>query len=71
MLFVCPMCGVAWTSPPVENTVDEIVAIEDAAPKGLRFPSTTESEAVRQAGIPLRQVSFLDWEEDLVQYLIE
>lgn len=69
LLFVCPECGVAWTSPPAEHTVDEIVAIEDAAPKGLRFPSTAEVEAVRGGGIPLRHVSVLDWADDLAQYL--
>ena len=71
MLFVCPLCGVAWASPPPENTVDEIVSIEESAPKGLRFPSAVESEAIREAGTPLRQVSFSDWEEDLVQYLVK
>jgi hypothetical protein len=71
LLFVCPGCGCAWTSPPPPFTVDEIVGIDQAAPRGLRFPTVAEMQAFRAAGAELHEVSFSDWESDLAAHLVE
>ena len=68
-LFVCPMCGVAWASPPAPHTVDAIVAIEDAAPEGLRFPSAEEVQGVTDAGVPLRREELADWRGLLAKFV--
>lgn len=70
-VFACPLCGVAWKTPPPPHTVDEIVAIEEAAPQGLRFPTVEEIHAVRSKGVHLLEVELVDWADDLTQYLVK
>lgn len=68
-LLVSPACGVAWTTPPPPYTVDEVVAIEEAAPNGLRLPNEAEIQGVLSAGVALVEVHLEDWLDDLAEHL--
>ncbi len=65
VLYVCPMCGVAWQEIPTPQTVDDIIAIESAAPEGLRYPTDREIIGLRAAGVQVTEVVLDDWRGDL------
>ena len=52
-IFCCLLCGLAWDTPP-GNALDEIVAISEAAPCGVRHLTDAE---VSSADYPLHDVT--------------
>jgi hypothetical protein len=58
MLFLCPLCGVAWSEPPLDRQLDEITPLESLAPNGVSLPTASE---VLGLGLALTEVSSRDW----------
>ena len=59
-VFYCPLCGIASREIPPPHTVDEILSLEQVAPRGVVLPSREELEA---SGLDLDEVSdhWLTW----------
>lgn len=69
MVFLCPLCGVAWREPPVDRRLDEVETLQDLAPNGVALPTVSEATAT---GLALTEVAFDDWSallEEAVQPL--
>lgn len=45
------------------------MAIEEAAPNGLRLPNEAEIQGVLSAGVALVEVHLEDWLDDLAEHL--
>jgi predicted RNA-binding Zn-ribbon protein involved in translation (DUF1610 family) len=58
MVYLCPLCGVAWRKPPLDGRIDEIASLRDLERGGVVLP--TEEEALR-TGYPSKAVSSQHW----------
>ena len=62
LLFMCPMCGLAWTKQPSSipgEVDDQAILLGDLAPDGVEFPSLGEVESL---SIPnLKPVEYSFW----------
>lgn len=65
-LYLCPMCGCAWRTPPPARRVDEIRSLDDVSPSGARLPTSAEVAAMR--GTALVELPLDEWAEDLVAF---
>jgi hypothetical protein len=75
IIFYCPLCGVAWKTPPRGGRVDEISALEDVAPGIVKLPTSAEvlqaGTALKATGAVLLEVPLDPWLrflEDLPQW---
>jgi hypothetical protein len=57
LVFYCPLCGLAWRSPP-GHRVDELTALSDLAPLGVRLPT---KEEVNASGYPASEILDEQW----------
>ena len=58
MFFFCPLCGVAWPEPPVDQRLDSIATLTALAPGGVALPTIEEALS---SGFPVAEVSFDEW----------
>lgn len=58
LILFCPVCGVAWRSPPPPNRVDEILTADLLAPEGVELPTSVD---VRELPYEVEAVSRRYW----------
>ena len=68
LVFYCPLCGVAWSSPPIDRRLDEIHSLEQVAPSGISLPSEDDLVDLKRTRT-VNEVEYREWQEDLEPYL--
>jgi hypothetical protein len=71
VFFLCPHCGVAWTSPPSPSALDEIGDPSEIAPDGLALPTREEIGSAGMEEWISSEGPYRDWAESLERYLRE
>jgi hypothetical protein len=73
LFFFCPICGVAWKTPPPPDVLDELLTLEAFAPDGVEIPKErdiwTETSPFRSFKPPLKRIPAAPWLEYLKPYL--
>jgi len=65
LVFFAPCCGVAWTTLPRADRIDEINSIDDIAPGGVSVLNRAELAALAPGLAVVREESLADWILDI------
>jgi hypothetical protein len=71
LFFLCPACGVAWSSPPEPGLLDEINEPSDFAPDGISLPDRGDIERAGMGHWIASTSRYDDWADSLEEYLKE
>lgn len=67
LVFFCPGCETAWSSPPPAHVLDEVSSLGQVAPLGVRLPSRQELHGLGDRR--LFAVDAATWTEELNRVL--